>query len=218
MTDQELYQMVFFVKRPGMYLGNNEIKSIESFLIGYDMAKSNEFGFHRQLIKSIFDNNRHIKEIAELEKGNVHFLQLQTKLISESTKKDELQIFREEALHYLVNLSDYHGKFRYREILKRKLIKTIKNDLDQLENDSDSQHQQLDFIQLSKEILEWTGKNFDDEVIQLVKKLKELNLNNMTDWMSKNIKNVNQAEIREVSNQLIEKITRDNNVHDDHVG
>ena len=130
--------MVFFVKRPGMYLGNNEIKSIESFLIGYDMAKSNEFSFQRQLIESIFENNRHIEKIAELEKGNVHFIKLQTELISESTKKDELQIFREEALYYLANISDCNDEFRYREILKRKLIKTVKDDLNQLENDSDS--------------------------------------------------------------------------------
>lgn len=62
MSDQELCQMVFFVKRPGMYLGNNEIKSIESFLIGYDIAKSNEVSFQRELIKRIFNNYRHIAD------------------------------------------------------------------------------------------------------------------------------------------------------------
>ena len=202
--------MVFFVKRPGMYLGNSEVKSIESFLIGYDMAKSNEFSFQRQLIKSIFENNRHIEKVAELEKGNVHFIQLQTKLISESTKKEELQIFREEALKYLVNISDGDGKFRYREIVKQKLIEMVKNDLSQLTKDLNSQNRQLDFIQLSKSILEWTGKNFDDEIIELVKRLKELKLKSMTDWMSKNISNVDEVEIRNVSNQLIKKVTRDN--------
>lgn len=210
MTDKELYQMVFFVKRPGMYLGNSEVESIESFLIGYDMAKSNEFSFQRQLIKSIFENNRHIEKIAELEKGNVHFIKLQTKLISESTKKDELQIFREEALNYLVNISDGNGEFRYREILKRKLIETIKNDLNRLGNDSHSKYQQLDFIQLSKEIFEWTGKNFDNETIQLVNRLKELKLNKMTNWMGRNISNTDETEIRKVTNELIEKVTRDN--------
>ena len=210
MTDKELYQMVFFVKRPGMYLGNSEVKSIESFLIGYDMAKSNEFSFQRQLIKSIFENNRHIEKVAELEKGNVHFIKLQTKLISESTKKEELQIFREEALKYLVNISDGYGKFRYREILKRKLIEIVKNDLNQPAKDLNSQYRQLDFIQLSKSILEWTGKNFDDEIIELVKRLKELKLKSMNDWMSKNISNVDEVEIRNVSNQLIKKVTRDN--------
>jgi hypothetical protein len=48
MTDQELYQLVFFVKRPGMYLGNHEIKSIEGFLIGYDMAKNNQIGIQHR--------------------------------------------------------------------------------------------------------------------------------------------------------------------------
>lgn len=77
-----------------MYLGNHDIKSIEGFLIGYDMAKDYETNFQIKLIKSIFERHRDIESICDMEKGNVHFLFRQIEEISKATQLPELQIFK----------------------------------------------------------------------------------------------------------------------------
>ena len=80
-----------------MYLGNSEIKSIVSFLIGYDIANEYDIGIQRQIMNEIFENYKDIEAIKVLKNGSVHMLTLQLDIISNETKKAELLIFKEEA-------------------------------------------------------------------------------------------------------------------------
>jgi len=207
MTDQELYQMVFFAKRPGMYLGNHEIKSIEGFLIGYDMAKNNQIGIQRELIKGIFENYRSIGSVAEMEKGNVHLLFRQIKEISKAIGKTELQIFKDEAMKILVQISDIEGNSRYKTILKEKLELAIKEDLKILEESNKSGSQQMSqVLQISKAIDEWKGENVNSKIKNLVIELKELQINSTINWMDKSESKTYTDEIIEVSNKILAQL------------
>lgn len=211
MTNDELYQLVFFVKRPGMYLGNHEIKSIEGFLIGYDMAKNNQTNFQRQLIKSIFENHRQIEAISNMEKGNVHLLFRQIEEISKATKLAEFQIFKDEAMKCLVKISDGNGEFRYRKILKAKLIETINEDLKRLNEPEETNPRRMsDIIQICKEIEEWKGENLSLEIRELVNQLKNIRIDEMTLWMKGSAEHKSN-EIVIISNKILEKITEKNN-------
>jgi len=208
MTDDELYQLVFFVKRPGMYLGNHEIKSIEGFLIGYDMAKNNETNFQQKLIKNIFENYRQIEAISNMEKGNGHFLFRQIEEISRITKLPELQIFKDEAIKCLVEISDKNGEFRYKEILKTKLKETINEDLKRLnESEETNSHQMSNVVQICKAIEEWKGENLSLEIRTLVTQLKDLHINEMTAWM-KDSNEYKTNELATISNRILEKIAK----------
>ncbi len=132
LTDKELFELIHLTQRPGMYIGNSEIKSIEAFLIGYDFGRKGEVRIHRQLIKFIFDNHRNIKEIADLEKRNVHLLQLQLDILSKELNKAELQIFKEETMKFFINVSDNENKSQYKSYMKNEIIEILKTDLSQI--------------------------------------------------------------------------------------
>lgn len=210
MNDENLDQLVFFVKRPGMYLGNEEIKSIEGFLAGYDMASKNT-SFKRKLIKSIFERHRGINSILEIEKGNVHQLFRQIEEISKATGLPEIQVFKTEALKCLIEISDLNGKFSYKEILRTKLIQTLIEDIKTLDSPIESDSTKWsNIIQLSKSIDEWEGENLSADVKELVIILKELQIENNSYRDGNPNSNDNTKEIRLISNQILEIITSDN--------
>jgi len=89
-----------------MYLGNHEIKSIEGFLIGFEMANNDEVSFHRKLMQNIFNRHRNISAMADMEKGNVHLLFRQ---IEEIAKNKVVEAINQD-LRNLTNQKDENSR------------------------------------------------------------------------------------------------------------
>ena len=149
---------------------------------------------------------------SNMEKGNVHLLFRQIEEISKVTKLPELQIFKDEAIKCLMKISDENGEFRYKKILKTKLIETINEDLKRLLEPKESNSRRMsDIVQICKAIEEWKGENLSLEIRELVNQLKDLQINQITLWMKDSIEHKTN-EIVIISNRILEKITKDNNV------
>ena len=207
MTNEDLFKLVFFSKRPGMYLGNHEIKSIEGFLIGFEMANNEEISFHRMLMQNIFNRHRNILEIAEMEKGNVHLLFRQIEEITKKTKIPELQIFKAEAMLCLIEISDNNGQQQFKQILKSKVVETINQDLKNLLNQKDENSRTMSsIIQLHKIIEEWEGENLNIKTRELILQLKDLQINSLTGWMRNPDSEDRSEKIKDISNQILDQL------------
>lgn len=203
MTNQDLFNLVAFCLRPGMYLGNHDLKSIEGFLLGYNMAKNYEINFHSSLVQNIYKRHQHLSAIENMRRGNVHFLYRQIEVISKHYHKDPLQIFKDEAKQCLISISDSNGKNQFQQILKKKVVETIELDL-KISNENESNSRtHSGIIQLHKIIEEWEGINLDPKTRDLILKLKDLHLNDLSIWMGDPNKENETNKIIEISKQIL---------------
>ena len=193
LTNPQLFELFHFTQRPGMYIGNSEIKSIEAFLIGYDFNRRGETGIQRALIQFIFQKYNHIPTLAEQEKGNVHFLQMQLPIVSKETGKTEFEIFREESMNFLIEISDKNGTSQFLNLMKSKLIEALQKDLISINQPVESSLTLSPIESFAKQLQEWKGKKFDNATMDQLEKLAQLHRERQMQWMH----NHDLSEIKE---------------------
>ena len=180
MSDWDLELLCSFIKRPGMYIGDLELKKVDLFLMAYEIGTQNKCNFRSKLIEHIFDKYQSNKNISELKDNqSIGTLAKQITVLSNQIDLNWKDVFQNEGFEILVQESDQNGRNRYARILRRNLKKVLES----IVNNNEMQWA-IGYYQINKQVKEWRGKNLTSIEVQFVDKIqKEI------DSMFKNSKN-----------------------------
>lgn len=155
MRDWDIRFLFHFIRRPRMYTGSlkeNDYKSVDSFLIAYELGSMGECRFREQFTKKIKD-----KYGDQISNDGL------AKLLREASKKGKREIgefFFNESMEILIAESDNKNQSKFINLGRRQLIQL----LEQLPKEIN-----INWVSnFSKEIIElkaWAGKNLTNEEI-----------------------------------------------------
>lgn len=210
--ESAIVRVFAFARRPGMYVGQQEMDLIIAFIEGMRFATSNKIDFGNDLIEYIFEkypSNQAIQKLAD--NRNFHTLKQQVEVLSTSTELTPEHIFRKEAEGFLVYISDeiYDGLFRRK--LKVELIEHLNKNLEASDSEFTSTFLSSPEDSIYKYFNEWSGKTMPTEQLKILKDIKDINYDRMINWHQKKEGEIDdKSELRKLSKELLDKITEDN--------
>ena len=176
-------ELFAFVKRPGMYLGRNDIDLAYAFLVGYETALRGKVDFTRQFSSHLFSKYAGIREMVEL-KENLNYFTLveQINRLAELEEKDAMEIFSKEGCEFLV----FHSDDLNENGFKKSAIKALKRALD-LEISANHASNDTTFYgsyitQLGKRIKEWPGTRLEPKHMIALEWIERENSERLLKW------------------------------------
>ena len=156
--DLEIYSALLM--RPGLCMGTNDWNKVEDFIRAYELGSEWECDFMNLLTNQINDKYG----IPMPAKGLIE----QLKLVAETSEQKWEDLFISETREILLNESDKNGNFRFRKILRNKILKYFEEIPEKIDGTYF-----INLNQINREIDDWHGKNLSDEEIKLFKAIRE---------------------------------------------
>lgn len=211
-----ILELVSFVKRPGMYIGKEDINQIFSFLLGIELSTKFKLRFHCDLSDFIFNKYEELESIQSLKRNlNVFTLIQQLEILEKELNDDKISIFKKESMLFLVNVSDQKLKNAYRSTLTKEIGTELHKNLRSKDEPFKNTFNGSRISQLYKELREWLGENLSDNQLKLLESINKEDMNRNLKWLKKNKGKIDdRSKIREISLSLIHELTKDNNGYD----
>jgi len=211
-----IFELVSFVKRPGMYIGKEDMYQILTFLLGFELATKFKLRFHCDLSDFIFKKYKDLESIQALKNNlNVFTLIRQLEILEKELNDDKISIFKKESMMFLVYISDKNLNNAYRSKLAKKIGTELHINLKSKDEPFSNTFNGSRINQLNKEIIEWPGETFSIVQLNLLKSISEEDMNRNLKWHKRKEGEIdNKTKIRELSLTLIYELTRDNNGYD----
>lgn len=167
MRDWDIQVLFHFIRRPGMYTGSfkaNDYKSIDSFLIAYEMGAMGECKFRARLIKQIED------------KYNVQFpsegLVKQLRTASKIANQEIREFFINESMEILIAASDQNNQTRFVNYKRKQLVNRLEQFPEKININWVS-----NFSREIRELKAWKGINLtNDEMNRSERLIDDINL------------------------------------------
>lgn len=156
--DLEIYSAL--LKRPGLCMGTNDWNKVEDFIRAYELGSKWECDFMNLLTNQINDKYG----IPMPTRGLIE----QLKLVAKKTKQNWEELFINETKEILKNESDQNNKFRFRRILREKIL----NYFEEIPEKIGTAYY-MNLNQINRQIDDWHGKNLSDKEIELFKEVRE---------------------------------------------
>ena len=115
MRDWELEIYSALLKRPGLCMGSNDWNKVEDFIRAYELGSKWECDFMNLLTNQLNDKYG----IPMPTSGLIE----QLKLVAKKKRQNWEELFIDETKEILQNESDQNNKFRFRRILREKILK-----------------------------------------------------------------------------------------------
>jgi hypothetical protein len=214
-----ILELVSFVKRPGMYIGKEDINQIFSFLLGIELFTKFKLRFHCDLSDFIFKKYEELESIQSLKSNlNVFTLIQQLEILEKELNDDKISIFKKESMLFLVYISDQKLKKAYRSTLAKEIGTELHKNIGSKDEPFNNTFSGSRISQLYKELIEWPGETFSIAQLNLLKSISEEDMNRNLKWHKKKEGEIDdKSKIREISLTLIHELTRDNNGYDVHL-
>ena len=159
MRDWDLEIFSGLLKRPGLYMGTNDWNKVEDFIRAYEIGSKWECDFMQILTNQLNDKYG----IPMPPSGLIE----QLKLVSKKNKQNWENLFIKETKEILRNESDKNNEYRFRKILRNKILvyfKVIPKKIDGTYF--------MNLNQIDRQIDDWHGKNLSREEIRLFKEIR----------------------------------------------
>jgi hypothetical protein len=211
-----IFGLVSFVKRPGMYIGKEDINQIFSFLLGIELATKMKLRFNCDLSDFLFKKYENLENIQALKNNlNSYTIIQQLEILGKELNEDKISIFKKESLNFLVSISDQKLNKAYRSILAKEIGTELHKNLESKDEPFNKRFEPSRINDLYKELIEWPGETFSVKQLNLLKSISEEDNNRFLKWLKqKECEIDDKSKIRELSLTLIYELTKDNNGYD----
>lgn len=156
--DLEIYSAL--LKRPGLCMGTNDWNKVENFIRAYELGSKWECNFMNLLTNQINDKYG----VPMPSSGLIE----QLKIVAKKTEQIWEELFINETREILMNESDGSNKFRFRKILRDKILNYFEDVPEKI-----GTAYYINLNQINRQIDDWHGKNLSDKEIRLFKKVRE---------------------------------------------
>ncbi len=156
--DLEIYSAL--LKRPGLCMGTNDWNEVENFIRAYELGSKWECDFMNLLTNQINDKYG----IPMPARGLIE----QLKLVAKKTKQNWEDLFIKETKEILRNESDKNNEYRFRRILRDKILKYFEVIPEKIDG-----AYLMNLNQINRQIDDWHGQNLSEEEFNLFKEIRD---------------------------------------------
>ena len=160
MRDWDLEVYSALLKRPSLCMGSNDWNKVEEFIRAYELGSKWECNFMDLLTNQIKDNYG----VSMPTRGLI----AQMKIASLNVGMNWESFFVEEAQSVLIKASDEDHDYRFRRILRNKILKYFQ-EVPELIDCSYF----INLNQINRQAEDWHGENLSPEEIELLKGVLE---------------------------------------------
>lgn len=208
---EAIIELVAFAKRPGMYVGNNNIDLILAFIGGIALSTKFKLQFGQDLIEYIFEKYKDKGELQQLkQKQNYFTLKEQLAIISKLNDKTEVENFSHEASEFLVHVSDDHLAGLFRSKLKSDLIMYLLHNVNSEDIPFTTSFKSSPEDSIFRFFEEWPGIGMPSKQFDLLKSIKEINSKRNLLFLEQKAGAIDdKSELRLKSNELLDLLSKD---------
>lgn len=204
-----LVELVAFAKRPGMYVGKEEMDAILAFIGGVELSSKFKLRFGSDLINFIFKQYPNLQALQAI-RTNIHYytLKQQTEILSKTTSQTPVQVFSQEAIRFLVHVSDIGLSGYYRQTLIAHLKGALVKNLDAIDEEFGNSFNSSPEDQILKFLTEWPGLSLDGEAMELLQAISNVNLSRKLLWTKHQPGDLDdKSKLRDLSKELLVRLT-----------
>ena len=203
-------ELVSFSRRPGMYVGVAEMDLIIAFLSGKELSTKFKLRFGNDLTEYVFNKYSDNQALKELEQNpNYYTLKEQMNELSIETNKTAVQVFRKEAIEFLMYISDEIFDGLYRNTLVSQLKLQLESNINSKDEIFTKSFRSAPEDYILRYLEEWKGKIIPHNQMELLREIGEENSRRSNEWITQKEGQLDdKSRIRELSIKLLNILTK----------